>query len=165
MDLAGSHAAMCVSWLQLNPCRNPPFGQHLNAVAVQITGTVDALPKKWKIKPLINLTENEVYKNLAESKIFLAFSELEGLPLPPVEAAISGNKVIGYTGEGGKEYWKKPIFTEVKSSEIKNFCKIILSNLNLENFLKKSYSQRKKLSNMFSPKEEHNAITKFLKKI
>ena len=123
------------------------------------------LPKKWKIKPLINLSEKEVYKNLAESKIFLAFSELEGLPLPPVEAAISGNKVIGYTGEGGNEYWKKPIFTEVKSSEIKNFCKLILSNLNLENFLKKSSSQRKKLSNMFSPKEEHNAITKFLKKI
>ena len=89
------------------------------------------LPKKWKIKPLINLTEKEVYKNLAESKIFLAFSELEGLPLPPVEAAISGNKVIGYTGEGGKEYWKKPIFTEVKSSEIKNFCKIIIIKLKI----------------------------------
>ena len=28
------------------------------------------LPKKWKIKPLINLTEKEVYNNLAESKIF-----------------------------------------------------------------------------------------------
>ena len=95
----------------------------------------------------------------------VVFSELEGLPLPPVEAAISGNKVIGYTGEGGKEYWKKPIFTEVKSSEIKNFCKLILSNLKEENFLKKSSSQRKKLSNMFSLKEEHNAITKFLKKI
>ena len=123
------------------------------------------LPKKWKIKPLINLTEKEVYKDLAASKIFLAFSELEGLPLPPVEAAISGNKVIGYTGEGGKEYWKKPIFTEVKSSEIKNFCKAILSNLNVKDFLKKSSRQRKKLSNMFSPKEEQNAITKFLKKI
>jgi hypothetical protein len=123
------------------------------------------LPKNWKIKPLVDLNEKEVYKNLAESKIFLAFSELEGLPLPPVEAAISGNKVIGYTGEGGKEYWKKPIFTEIKSSEIKNFCKEILLNLNLKDFLKKSSNQRKKLSNMFSPREEHNAIIKFLKKI
>lgn len=123
------------------------------------------LPKKWKIKPLSNLTDNEVYKNLAESKIFLAFSELEGLPLPPVEAAISGNKVIGYTGEGGKEYWKKPIFTEIKSSEIKNFCKSILSNLNSKNFLKNSSKQRKKLFNMFSLEAEHNAIINFLKKI
>ena len=123
------------------------------------------LPKKWKVKPLINLSDKEVYKNLAESKIFLAFSELEGLPLPPVEAAISGNKVIGYTGEGGKEYWKKPIFIEVNSSEIKDFCRKILTNLNLKNFIKKSSKQRKKLSSMFSLNAEHNAIKKFLKKI
>ena len=57
------------------------------------------------------------------------------------------------------------VYVDTDSNEIKNFCKLILSNLNLENFLKKSSSQRKKLSNMFSPKEEHNAITKFLKKI
>ncbi len=123
------------------------------------------LPKKWKIKPLVNLTDKEVYKSLAESKIFLAFSELEGLPLPPVEAAISGNRVIGYTGEGGKEYWKKPIFIEIKSSEIKNFCKTILTNLNLNNFIRNSTKHRKKLSNMFSLKAEHDAIKKFLKKI
>ncbi len=123
------------------------------------------LPKKWKIKPLMNLSDKEVYNNLAESKIFLAFSELEGLPLPPVEAAISGNKVIGYTGEGGKEYWKKPIFIEVKSSEIKDFCKKILINLNLKNFTQNSSKQRKKLSGMFSLKAEHDAIKKFLKKI
>ena len=31
-------------------------------------------------------------------------SNLEGLGLPPLETTIAGNKVIGYTGEGGKEY-------------------------------------------------------------
>ena len=90
---------------------------------------------------------------------------MEGLPLPPVEAAISGNKVIGYTGEGGKEYWRKPIFIEIKSSEIKDFCKKILINLNLKNFIKNSSKQRKKLSKMFSLEEEHNSIKNFLKKI
>ena len=34
-------------------------------------------------------------------------SNLEGLGLPPLETTIAGNKVIGYTGEGGKEYWKE----------------------------------------------------------
>ena len=38
-----------------------------------------------------------------EWKIFLSFSSLEGLGLPPVEAALAGNHVIGYTGEGGNE--------------------------------------------------------------
>ena len=31
---------------------------------------------------------------------------MEGLGLTPLEAAKEGNKVIGYTGEGGKDYWK-----------------------------------------------------------
>ena len=34
-------------------------------------------------------------------------SHLEGLDLPPLESAIAENKVIGNTGEGGKEYWKE----------------------------------------------------------
>ena len=35
-------------------------------------------------------------------------SNLEGLSLSPLEAAIAGNKAIGYTGEKGKECWKEP---------------------------------------------------------
>ena len=43
---------------------------------------------------------------LSKSKIFLSFSNLEGIGIPPIEAALAGNKVIGYTGGGGIEYWK-----------------------------------------------------------
>jgi hypothetical protein len=125
----------------------------------------NSLPKKWKIKAIQNLSEKEVYKVLEKSKIFLAFSDLEGLPLPPVEAAIAGNKVIGYTGEGGKEYWKEPIFTEIKSSEIKSFCKTIIKNLKIKNFSKKTYSQRKKLFIKFSTLKERQSIRKFLQKV
>ncbi len=91
----------------------------------------NSLPKSWKIKAIHNMSEKQVYRTLERSKFFLAFSDLEGLPLPPIEAALSGNKVIGYTGEGGKEYWKEPIFTEIKTAELKYFCKKILLNLNL----------------------------------
>ena len=78
------------------------------------------------LKPIHNLTQKEVYKYLLKSKIFLAFSKLEGLPLPPVEAAIAGNKVIGYTGEGGKEYWREPLFTEISNGDFLKFTKEIL---------------------------------------
>ena len=95
------------------------------------------LPKNWKIKSLDGLTENEVYNNLYKSKIFLSFSKLEGLPLPPVEAGLTGNKVIGYTGEGGKEYWQEPIYTEIKNGEFDNFVnKIILFTKQNKNFYK-----------------------------
>ena len=94
------------------------------------------LPKSWKVKPIENLNEKTVFQYLKKSKIFLSFSELEGLGMPPIEAALAGNKIIGYTGEAGKEYWKEPVFTEIKNGEIKNFCKCILENLKLKNFKK-----------------------------
>ena len=127
----------------------------------------NSLPNNWRIKAIDNSSEKEVYRILEKSKFFLAFSNLEGLPLPPIEAALSGNKVIGYTGEGGKEYWKEPIFTEIKTAELKNFCKKILLNLNLNFnvFLKKTTKQRKKISVQFSVENEKKHINRFLKKI
>ena len=123
------------------------------------------LPSGWKIKPVDNFSEFKVFKVLEKSKIFLSFSELEGLGLPPIEAALAGNKVIGYTGEAGKEYWKKPIFTEINNGDIKLFCKEILNNLKTKNFIKKTRVQRKKLAKKYSFLSEKISINKFLKKI
>ncbi|MDC0956201.1 hypothetical protein OAR20_01955, partial [Candidatus Pelagibacter sp.] len=75
------------------------------------------LPKNWKILPLNNVSENKLIKTLSKSKIFLSFSNFEGMGIPPIEAALSGNKVIGYVGGGGSEYWKKPIFIKVENGE------------------------------------------------
>lgn len=123
------------------------------------------LPRDWKIKPINNLSELKVFKILEKSRIFLSFSELEGLGLPPIEAALAGNKVIGYTGEAGKEYWKKPIFTQINNGDIKLFCKEILNNLTTKDFIKKTRDQRKKLVMKYSFFNERKSIKKFLKKI
>ena len=77
------------------------------------------------LKDLNDLTETQTYKMLKKSKIFLSFSSFEGLPLPPAEAALAGNFVIGYTGEGGNEYWKKPLFRRIHSGEIIPFVKAV----------------------------------------
>ena len=89
----------------------------------------DKLAKKWKILSLTNLNNKEIIKKLNKSKIFLSFSNLEGLGLPPLEAALSGNKIIGYTGEGGKDYFKKPIFEIVMNGDILTFSKKILKSV------------------------------------
>ncbi len=126
------------------------------------------LPKNWKIKPLNNLSENEVYTNLYKSKIFLSFSKLEGLPLPPVEAGLTGNKVIGYTGEGGKEYWKEPIFTEIKNGELYDFANKVISFCKIKNNFYKSKNYIKNynlLKRKFSIKNEKTNIKKLLIKI
>jgi hypothetical protein len=122
------------------------------------------IPKNWRIKKIDNLNELETFKYLYKSKIFLSFSNLEGLGLPPLEAALAGNKVIGYTGEAGKEYWKKPIFTEIYNGDLKKFYKTVLNAIN--NKVKiNNKSTNKKLFFKYSEKYEEINIIKMLKKI
>ena len=122
------------------------------------------LPKNWMIQDLNNLTENETYKVLGKSKIFMSFSNLEGLPLPPAEAALAGNFVIGYTGEGGNDYWHKPIFIKINQGDIYQFVKqilVMIKNLKHDNQSKnKTFHILKK---KFSKEIELKNIQKFLK--
>lgn len=87
------------------------------------------LPASWKIVSIDGLDENGVCDILGRSKIFLSFSELEGWGMPPVEAALSGCQIVGYTGEGGKEYWDTELFTEIHSGDIKSFVRTILNKV------------------------------------
>ena len=111
------------------------------------------LPQNWRIVAIENMSEAQVAECLACSQIFLAFSDFEGLPVPPVEAAFSGNFVIGYTGQGGREYWNRPIFTGIENGDIAQFLDAILNkvhgiedgNLNISDshltFLKELFSE------------------------
>ncbi len=87
------------------------------------------LPRNWSIKDLNNLTETQTYKMLKKSKIFLSFSSFEGLPLPPAEAALAGNFVIGAQ------------FITVKIGETK-ICKTHLFYLGVILFKKKTYGMK-----------------------
>lgn len=122
------------------------------------------IPKSWKIKAINNLSEIKTYDLLKKSKIFMSFSELEGLGIPPIEAALAGNKVIGYTGEAGKEYWRKPTFIEIKNGEIKNFCKKVIESIKKDK-INNSSNIRKKLANKYSVLNQKKSIQNFLMKI
>ncbi len=125
------------------------------------------LPKDWKILPLINITEKNLIHNLSISKIFLSFSNFEGLGIPPIEAALSGNKVIGYIGGGGSEYWKKPIFTKVENGEIEDFAKKIVSNIKSykTNWIKITKKDRLLLARNYSKKLEKESLILLSNKI
>jgi len=79
------------------------------------------LPPDWKLVSIHDVDEQTCAAMLGASRIFLAFSHFEGLPLPPLEAAIAGNFVIGYTGQGAREYWIKPNFQEIHQGNIIGF--------------------------------------------
>ena len=87
------------------------------------------IPPHWRIESIDGVDEDGVAAILGKSRIFLSFSEFEGCPLPPVEAALSGCQVIGYTGEGAREYWDKEIFTEIYSGDIKAYVKAVLKKI------------------------------------
>lgn len=89
----------------------------------------EKIPDNWKIVPIDGVTEQEVYDIFYESKIFLSFSEFEGLAMPPAMAAMSGNKVIGYTGEANKEYFHLPCFDEVPCGDIKLFATKVIETI------------------------------------
>jgi hypothetical protein len=75
----------------------------------------------WSVVALDKLSEREVASAVSRSIIFLAFSEFEGLSVPPVEAALAGNIVIGYHGQGGREYWNRPNFIEIDQGDVQRF--------------------------------------------
>tara|TARA_B100000767_G_C19351872_1_gene364156 strand:- start:109 stop:558 length:450 start_codon:yes stop_codon:yes gene_type:complete len=125
------------------------------------------LPKNWKIIPLINVTEKKLINSLSISKIFLSFSNFEGMGIPPIEAALSGNKVIGYVGGGGSEYWKKPIFTKVENGEIEDFAKKIISNIKSykSSWIRDTKKSRSLISRYYSKKSENESLIFLSKKI
>ena len=120
------------------------------------------LPKNWKIKSIDNLKESEVVEFLQKSKIFLSFSEFEGFGLPPVEAALCGNLVIGYTGESGKEYWHSPIFSEVFSGDLRTFAnKVIekIEDINKERYVFDEFKPHvSKLAEKYSVEKEQRSL-------
>ncbi len=119
---------------------------------------VRKLPSSWKIFPIENMSQEAVAETLSKSRIFLSFSELEGLGLPPIEAALAGNLVVGYTGEAGKEYWLDGQFHEVHCGDIRTFSETILSKIKEidsgyfdVNKIKKNITT---LQNRYSPQKE-----------
>jgi hypothetical protein len=123
------------------------------------------LPKFWKIKKIHNMNEKKVFYYLSKSKIFLSFTHFEGLGMPPIEAALAGDKVIGYTGEGGKEIWHKPIFTEIPNGDILKFVDEILKSLNNNKISLDFKLQRNKIINNFSIIKEKKKLIQMIKKI
>ena len=90
---------------------------------------------------------------------------MEGLGAPPIEAAKEGNKIIGYTGEGGNEYWKKPIFTKISNGDFSSFIKEILKFIKSKTSYHKFKNQRIKLLKKYSNKSEDKSLKILINKI
>ncbi len=59
----------------------------------------------------------------------MSFCDLEGFGLPPLEAAFCGNAVVGYTGQGAREYFEPPIFKTIESGNIHAFVLAMIATI------------------------------------
>lgn len=127
------------------------------------------LPPGWTINSIQDVDEATCAAMLSASRIFLAFSSFEGLPLPPLEAAIAGNLVIGYTGQGAREYWTVPNFQEIHQGDIINFVKAAAEAAKKMDAGKLALSTlfqgAARLSKKFSPAVENASMGELLKRI
>lgn len=125
------------------------------------------LPSDWKIQAIENLNEEGVAHLLKKSRIFMSFSDFEGCPLPPLEAALCGNHVIGYTGQGAKEYWIPEIFSSIEPGDVVGFSKMVLNKVS---YLETSsdhikYEQIKNLAEIYSNRSESSDLMNFINKV
>lgn len=132
------------------------------------------LPPDWRLVALHAMTESQVAVELRDSKIFMSFCYLEGLALPPVEAALSGNRVVGYHGQGGLEYWDPALFREVSCGDIQGFARAVLEEVegiegrstgNTSCTDESQATARELLRQRFSPEREVELLNRFVKRV
>jgi hypothetical protein len=81
--------------------------------------------KGFSIAPIEQLSEDGVAAIMKESLIFLSFGYPEGLPLPPMEAMVSGCIVIGYHGGGAREYFIPEHSFPIEATDIRKFARTL----------------------------------------
>lgn len=75
--------------------------------AMFMPGLFRSLYPQWAQVPWVpidGMTRQQCAEVLRQSAVFASFSHLEGLGLPPLEAAACGCVVAGFTGGGGQDY-------------------------------------------------------------
>lgn len=109
--------------------------------------------RDWEMFSIEGMSYKDVALILNKSKLFLSFGGPEGFGLPPLEAALSGCKVIGYHGYGGQEYFYEPIFTRIDFMDVAPFLDAVDRFVTLEekeNFYTYCERQRQVLKSIYN---------------
>lgn len=85
----------------------------------------------WQVVLIDGMTQEEVAAELGRAAIFLFGAEREGLGLPGAEAMAAGCHVIGFTGDGAKEYLREDTGTVVLDSDVVGMCEATLASMAL----------------------------------
>lgn len=76
----------------------------------------------WQIVLIDAMTQQQVADELGRAAIFLFGAEREGVGLPGAEAMASGCYVVGFTGDGAKEYMLPAHAAVIADSDVVDMC-------------------------------------------
>lgn len=76
----------------------------------------------WQIVLIDQMTQQQVADELGRAAIFLFGAEREGVGLPGAEAMASGCYVVGFTGDGAKEYMLPEHSSVIADSDVVDMC-------------------------------------------
>ena len=76
----------------------------------------------WEIVLIDGMTQQQVAEELARAAVFLFGAEREGVGLPGAEAMASGCYVVGFTGDGAKEYMLPVHASVIADSDVVDMC-------------------------------------------
>ena len=79
----------------------------------------------WQLITIQDMRESQLVQILSESAIFLSFGYPEGLGGPPAEAMICGCIVIGYHGQGCREYMTGPTCWPIDEGQTLKFAETV----------------------------------------
>jgi len=85
----------------------------------------------WKIEVIDGLREQPVADVLRRSSIFLTGAVDQGFGLPPLEAALCGCLIVGYTGSGADEFLTPEFAWPVPQNDILAFAQAVEEVLDL----------------------------------
>lgn len=123
----------------------------LSEDSLQVINILKARKKMndWEFFPIDNMNQQEVAQHLKESAFFLSFNHREGFGLPPIEAMSCGCFVIGYSGQGGIEYFKKEFSCLIEEGNIIDFVEKIESHASEYNKNPNLFFEKVKMASQF----------------
>jgi hypothetical protein len=87
----------------------------------------------WEVRSLHGLSHDAVRSELQQSRVFLSLSPQEGFGLPAAEAMACGNYVIGYHGQGGREFFLPEFSSPVETSDVLAAARAVQRSILLDN--------------------------------
>ncbi len=99
--------------------------EDLAAVAALIRRA--GLPRGWTLLGLEGLTSAQVADTLGRAAVMVSLAERDGFGLPGAEAMAAGCHVVGFHGDGGREYLRPEHSTPVEEGDLVGLAEAVVA--------------------------------------